>query len=224
MNLSTLKAANGTKSEFEHVELVDRVYLRLKEMIFEQELKPGEKIQQDKICAQLGISRSPMLKALHRLEGEKLVESIPRRGMIVKALNPNEVVDSFQCRAVIEGLSARLAAERAAPADTAELRGLFLPFADQNVIDHVVYAKADRLFHDRLMRLSGNTVIEQFEMRSNIHLLSFQVGLIRPPEETLPEHITIINALEARDGRLAEERMRAHVDQTVLAIERHLAE
>jgi DNA-binding GntR family transcriptional regulator len=219
MNLPARKSSVVLQPEFEHVELVERVYLRLKEMIFDQELKPGQKILQEKVAAQLGVSRSPLLKALHRLENEMLVESIPRRGMFVKEMELAEVIDIFQCRAVLEGLSTRLAAERISPGDVKKLRELFLPFAGQEVIDRERYANADRKFHDRLMRLSGNQVIDRLEMLSNIHLLAFQVGLLRPPESTLTEHFAIIDALEAGDGRLAEERMRAHIDESRLAME-----
>ncbi len=189
-------------------------------MIFDQELKPGQKILQEKVSAQLGISRSPLLKALHRLESEMLVESVPRRGMFVKELSLAEVIDIFRCRAVLEGLSARLAAERMTPAEVKELRDIFLPFADQDAIDHEVYAKVDRQFHDRIMHLGGSKVVDRLEILSNINLQAFQVGLLRPPEETLSEHFAIIDALEARDGPVAEERMRAHIDKSTLSFER----
>ncbi|MEO0733057.1 MAG: GntR family transcriptional regulator, partial [Bacteroidota bacterium] len=67
----------------EHVELGERVYLAVKKMILDQELKPGQKLVQEKLAERLGVSRSPLLKALQRFEAELLVTSIPRRGMLV---------------------------------------------------------------------------------------------------------------------------------------------
>jgi len=73
----------------EHVELVDRLYLTVKQMILDQQLVPGQKLVQEKLATELGVSRSPLLKALQRLESELLVESFPRRGMYVKQLAPD---------------------------------------------------------------------------------------------------------------------------------------
>lgn len=202
----------------EHIELSDRIYLQVKKMIFDQELKPGQKILQEKLSAELGVSRTPLLKALQQLENEMLVESIPRRGLYVKALQPQEVVDVFQIREVIEGLSARLAAQRMTPDQAEELRRLFAPFEKQQPINRDEYAKADRAFHDMLLKSGGNRVLPRLEMLGNIQLLAYQVGLLRSPEETLPEHLSIIDALAAGDGEAAETLMRGHIRRSLEAM------
>jgi DNA-binding GntR family transcriptional regulator len=209
---------NQPSTGIQHVELVDRVYSSVKQMIFDQELKPGEKILQEKLSAQLGVSRSPLLKALQRLESEMLVQSIPRRGVYVKQLDIQEITDVFQCRAVLEGLSARLAAERVTPADIDYLRSLFAPFSESEPIDVEEYARADREFHDTIMHIGGNSVIARLELLSNIHLQAFQVGLLRPPVETLSEHRAIVDALAAHDGAAAEAQIRAHIDNSARRI------
>ena len=178
----------------EHVELVDRVYLKIKQMIFDQQLKPGQKLIQEKLSSELGVSRSPLLKALEKLEGELLVEKIPRRGMYVKEMTLNEIIDVFQCRAVIEGLSARLTAG--------------------NITD----AEADRTFHTRIMQWSNNKAILRLEVLSNIHLKAYQTGLLRPPEDTLTEHLEIIEAIAAKNGTLAEKLMRAHIEKSIATL------
>lgn len=198
----------------EHLELVDRLYLTVKGMILDQELAPGQKLVQEKLAAELGVSRSPLLKVLQRLESELLVESIPRRGMYVKQLAATEIRDVFQCRAVIEGLSARLAAERATQADIEVLRACFASFLNQKEIDLSAYGKADRHFHQLIMRYSGNAVVSRLELLTNIHLTAFQAGLLRPPAETLPEHLAIIDAISTRNGSEAERLMRGHIEQS----------
>ncbi|MFK8162706.1 MAG: GntR family transcriptional regulator [Lewinella sp.] len=197
-----------------HLELVDRLYLTVKQMILDQELAPGQKLVQEKLAAELGVSRSPLLKALQRLEGELLVESIPRRGMYVKQLIPTEIRDVFQCRAVIEGLSARLAAERVTPDEVTALKACFAPFFDQDNINLPSYSKADRHFHQLIMRYSGNAVVSRLELLTNIHLTAFQAGLLRPPAETLPEHLAIIDAISAGNGLEAERLMRGHIERS----------
>lgn len=191
--------------------MVDRLYLTVKRMILDQELVPGQKLVQEKLAAELGVSRSPLLKVLQRLETELLVESIPRRGMYVKQLAATEIRDVFQCRAVIEGLSARLAAERATPEEISALRDCFAPFVNDNS-DLEAYARADRQFHQLIMKYSGNAVINRLELLTNIHLTAFQAGLLRTPKDTLPEHRSIIEAIAAGDGPMAERRMRGHIE------------
>lgn len=198
-----------------HVELVDRVYQKVKQLIFDQELKPGQKLVQEKLAEQLGVSRSPLLKALQKLESEFLVENIPRRGMYVRSLSLQEIHDIFQCRAVIEGLSARLAAKLASPDDIKELVLLFTPFQKMKNIDPLTYAVADRNFHNRIMHISGNAMILKLEMLSNIHLRAYQAGLLRPPEETLDEHFAIIEAISRKKATLAERLMRNHIEKSI---------
>jgi DNA-binding GntR family transcriptional regulator len=200
--------------DIEHVELTDRIYARVKKMIFDQELQPGQKLLQEKLSAELGVSRTPLLKALHRLESEMLVESKPRRGLYVKEMSVQDVNDIFHVRAVIEGLSARLAAGRLEKKQIESLRQLFQPFVGQKPIDISEYEKSDREFHNSIMLFSGNKIIPQLEMLSNIHLHAFQAGLLRPPEATIDEHFSIIDALEAGDGEKAEQAMRSHIDKS----------
>ncbi|MEM6772941.1 MAG: GntR family transcriptional regulator, partial [Bacteroidota bacterium] len=203
----------------EHLELVDRVYLAVKRMILEQELLPGQKLVQEKLAAELGVSRSPLLKALQRLESELLVEQIPRRGMYVKQLVPTEIRDIFACRAVIEGLSARLTARHATPDQINDLRVCFTPFVGIADIDQEAYARADRKFHQLVMAFSQNAVVSRLELLTNIHLTAFQAGLLRPPATTLPEHMAIIEAIAARDGTTAERLMRQHIEDSGQQIE-----
>lgn len=202
----------------EHLELVDRIYFEVKRMIFDQRLKPGQKLVQEKLSEELGVSRSPLLKALQRLESEFLVEQIPRRGMYVKRMTEKEIIDVFQCRAVIEGLSARLATGVIDSAGIDELRGFFRPFQGQESIEMAAYAEADRAFHTRIMQWSGNAVILRLEVLSNIHLKAYQAGLLRPPEVTLPEHFGIIEAMAKGEDELAEQRMRAHIERSIEAL------
>ena len=199
----------------DHVELVDRIYDRVKQMIFDQELAPGEKLIQEKLASSLGVSRSPLLKALQRLESEFLVEKKPRRGIYVKSLSLSEIIDVFQVRSVIEGLSARLAAKHIQTEDIKCLRNMFLPFQKKKKIDPREYAIADRNFHHKIMMIGGNALILKLELLSHMHLKAFQAGLLRSPEQTLEEHLAIIDALEQRQEKEAEKLMRQHIERSL---------
>jgi len=205
----------AAKIILEHVELVDRIYDRIKQMIYNQELKPGQKLIQEKLAKELGVSRSPLLKALQQLESEFLVEKKPRRGMYVRSLSIGEIVDVFQVRSVIEGLSARLATQHIQRKDIVYLRSLFHPFTNRKRINDEEYALADRAFHSKIMALSENALIFKLESLSHMHLKAYQAGLLRPPQETLPEHLAIIDALEQQQGKKAEKLMRLHIERSL---------
>ena len=91
-----------------HSDLSYPVYKKIREMILKNELKPGEKLLQEKLAEQLGVSRTPLLKALQMLEHELLVESIPRRGMYVKKLSVDEMNEIYEVREAFECMAVKL--------------------------------------------------------------------------------------------------------------------
>ncbi|MCX8035648.1 MAG: GntR family transcriptional regulator [Candidatus Sumerlaeia bacterium] len=194
-----------------HVGLSQLVYQKVKALILNNVLAPGQKITQEEVARRLGVSRTPLLKALQMLESEMLVESIPRRGVFVKRMDLREIRDAFDCREALESIATRLAAEKITDAEVAEIRLLFAPFlAERDRIDLKQYEAADRRFHARIVEISGNRILANLEVLGNIQLIVYQRGLIRPPSETLPEHMAIIEALEKHDSETAEQLMRAH--------------
>ena len=129
-------------------------------------------------------------------------------------MSPSEILDLFACRAVIEGLSARLTASHATEDQIAALRACFAPFSPSDSIDVLAYAQADRKFHQLILTFSGNAVISRLELLTNIHLTAFQAGLLRPPTETLVEHLAIIEAIASGNGLEAEALMRKHIEDS----------
>ncbi|MGD9288255.1 MAG: GntR family transcriptional regulator, partial [Desulfobacterales bacterium] len=100
----------------------------LKELITDRKLLPGQKIPQEKLARDLGISRTPLVSALKFLEHEKLVESVPRRGFFVRLFSKEEMVYIFELREVLEGLAARRAAAKITDSQIIELDKFFKPF------------------------------------------------------------------------------------------------
>lgn len=202
------------------IELTEYIYHQVRQMIFNQEFKPGEKIPQEKVSEQLGVSRTTLFRALQRLENEMLVENIPRRGMFVKKLTPHEIVDLFEYRAVIEGLSARLCTQRATEEQIQHLKDIFSPFQEPGThIEKTSYEKADREFHSKVVEFSGNQIVRRFNIIENMHFLSYQegqaFGLVRPFSKTLPEHIQIIEAIANRKPHETERMMREHLEKSI---------
>lgn len=183
-------------------------------MILKNELKSGEKLLQEKLAAQLGVSRTPLLKALQMLEHELLVESIPRRGMYVKKLSVDEMNEIYEVREAFECLAVRLAIRKLNPAKLEKLKKKWQPFTGNDKIDMKAYQAADESFHSLLVDFSGNQVLKKAFDHSFVHSRIIQMGLMRPPEVTLPEHLELLKAIENRDENLAVQLMSLHISKS----------
>jgi len=105
--------------------LEDKIYNRLKVMILDKALRPGERLQLAQLGAEMGVSRTPLVNALKRLSAERLVEWVSRYGIYVRRFTAQEMVDLYEIRVALESLAARLAAERATAADIDRLEKCF---------------------------------------------------------------------------------------------------
>src|ERR1700748_356771 len=94
---------------------------RIRGRILDGTLKPGERLVEDRLSAELGVSRVPVREALRGLSAEGLVTLLPRRGATVIEVTPESVADLVEVRALLEGLNARLAAQRHDPEIVAQL-------------------------------------------------------------------------------------------------------
>ena len=101
-----LQALQATQS------LIDRTYQQMLAAIADGTLLPGQRIRQAELADMLGISRQPVSHALHLLKRQGLVEDFGRKGLRVVPLDPVRVMQLYQVREAIDGLAARLAAER----------------------------------------------------------------------------------------------------------------
>ena len=210
-----------------HENLDQKVYTILKDMIIERKLLPGHKIPQDKLARDLGISRTPLISALKFLEQEKLVESIPRRGFFVRLFSKEEMVYIFELREVLEGLAARRAAVRITDSQIFELDSCFQQFAKQkNISDYKGYAREDRRFHNFVIDVGAKEFLKSILLTTNIISFSYQVlhseGLVRPPNETVKEHLAVIEAIKARDSEAAEDLMRQHFKKSLTYLKREI--
>ena len=211
----------------QHENLDQKVYSILKDMIMERKLLPGQKIPQEKLARDLGISRTPLIGALKFLEQDKLVESVPRRGFFVRLFSKEEMVYIFELREVLEGLAARRAAAKVTDSQIIELNGFFKSFAGQtNISDYKEYAREDRRFHSFVIDVGAKEFLKSILLTTNIISFSYQVlhteGLVRPPDETIQEHLAVIEAIKERDSEAAEELMRQHFKKSITYLKREI--
>jgi DNA-binding GntR family transcriptional regulator len=201
-----------------HENLDSKAYQILKGMIVDRQLLPGEKIPQEKLAEDLGISRTPLINALKFLEREKLVQSVPRRGFFMRRFSKREMLSIFELREVLEGLAARKAAEKISDKEIDQLEAFFTQFPDGREIDIHAYGREDRRFHTFLLDIGAKEFLKSILETYNIISYSYQViapeGLVRPPGETIGEHRAIISAVAARDAEAAEALMRQHFQRS----------
>jgi DNA-binding GntR family transcriptional regulator len=211
----------------EHENLDQKAYSILKDLIIERKLLPGQKIPQEKLARDLGISRTPLISALKFLEQEKLVASVPRRGFFVRLFSQEEMVYIFELREVLEGLAARRAASNITDRQILQLKSFFKDFAKQrNITDFKGYAREDRRFHNFVIDVGAKEFLKSILLTTNIISFSYQIlhfeGLVRPPDETIQEHLAMIEAIEQRDSKAAEEFMRQHFKNSLACLKREI--
>jgi DNA-binding GntR family transcriptional regulator len=211
----------------EYENLDQKAYEIIKNMITERQILPGEKIAQEKLAQELGISRTPLVSALKFLEHEKLVESKPRRGYFVRLFSKQEMVSIFELREVLEGLAAKRAAVNITDEEIDILNDFFSPFAESaNITDFRAYAKEDRRFHNFITEIGAKEFLKSILQTYNVITASYQYlsseGLVRPPNETIKEHLAVIKAIGERDPDSAEEMMRIHLNKTIAHLRQNI--
>jgi len=194
------------------------IYEEIKGRIASRVLLPDVRINQNQIAQELNVSRTPVVKALHMLKTEGLVDNIPNKGFYVHKSSLQDTMELYELRQVVEMVAAANIAEYASASDIEELEGIYQPFVGQDPIDPVEYARADRLFHSRLIELSQNSILQKTDRSILLLPKIFTFGLLRSPQSTLQEHFDIIRAIKLRDVQQAQYTAHKHLALTLKAI------
>ena len=206
---------------------VVKAQLRLREMILAGELPGGARIAELSIVEKLGVSRTPIRAALMRLEQEGLLETLPNGGYAVRTFSERDVADAIELRGTIEGMAARLAAERGvAPVVLAEARECLQQIDDLlreaalNDDAFSRYVVLNEKFHTLLGELSGSPFMRrELERVSSLPFASasaFVVVQANSPQArdmlvvAQDQHREVLDAIENREGARAEAIMREH--------------
>lgn len=200
----------------QHENLDDKIYARLKQMIADGKLVPGQRILQERLARDMGVSRTPLVNALKRLAQERLIEWVSRRGIYVKAFSLTEMAQLFEVREGLEPIAARLAAARISSGEVRQFQKMFDGFSTSPSGAEIRrYLKCDRQFHWRLVELTQNPHLAAAMESVNMMISAYQVGVPRSLAESLPEHQAILAALERHDPEASERAMRIHIRRSV---------
>ena len=201
------------------VALYQQVAEKLREQIFTRELEPGSWIDEQKLAAEYGISRTPLREALKVLAVEGLVTMKVRRGAYVTEMSADDVRQVYRLLGLLESDAAAEVAERAADGDITELRALHDALETQ-VCQRDAFFDINEQFHLRLLEIAGNRwrqhIVSDLRkvMKLNRHHSLFKTGRLA---ESLAEHRALMKALERRDGTEAARQMLAHFANGLVA-------
>jgi DNA-binding GntR family transcriptional regulator len=199
--------------------LYQEVAERLRQQIFGRQLEPGAWIDELKLCAELGISRTPLREALKVLAVEGLVTMKVRRGAYVTEMSERDVREAYQLLALLESDAAARVARSASAAELTELQALHQAL-EQEVGQRDAFFAANEAFHLRLLEIEGNRWRQQMVtdlrrlMKLNRHHSLFKQGRLG---ESLAEHRALMQAIAARDADAAARLMRAHFENGLAA-------
>ena len=204
-----------------------KALLRLREMVLAGELPGGSRIAEVAIAERLGVSRTPIRAALVRLEQEGLLELLPGGGYSVRSFTERDIAEAIELRGTLEGLSARLAAERGAPLAVlveardclADIDALLAPSAlDDEAFS--AYVRLNERFHALLSEMAGSGVVAR-ELERVVRLpFASPSGFVVVQANSAgardmlvvaqDQHRQVLEAIEQREGARAEAIMREH--------------
>ena len=206
--------------------LEEMVFSRLEEEILSGELTRGAALGEIALSKRLGVSRTPVRGALHRLAEEGLVEILPNRGATVIGINIDDLVDIYKIRERLEGLASALAAERATAdeikrlTEAVELADFYI---SKNDDEHI--KELDTVFHSIIYSASGSRFLSRTLSELHRKIKSYRKRSLSVPgrlEKTAEEHREILEAIKRGDveeaDRLTSDHIKCALNNMLLAL------
>jgi GntR family transcriptional regulator, rspAB operon transcriptional repressor len=195
-----------------------KVCNHLREQILSGQIAPQERLIETKIAQEIGTSRTPVREALHNLEVEGLIESIPRVGYRVKFMNPTEVEEICAIRATIEGMAADWAMNKAPGRLVSELK-MNIAQSEKAIAQGAVkaFVELDAQFHEIIARLSGGQRLLELAQTLRRHMLRYRIESIYTLDNVrraIDGHKGILQAMEKSDRSGVGQAIIVHLEQS----------
>ncbi|MEY8711919.1 GntR family transcriptional regulator [Mangrovibacter phragmitis] len=207
------------KKKSRSADSVEKVYEKVKGLAIDYHFRPGERVNEVELAAQLGVSRTPVREALNRLAKDGFMNFVPNKGFYSRDLTPEGVRELYEVRMVIEQSTFRFACQRATDDEIAATTAIWEEVSQhrppQNDQDWAKIAEIDERFHMEIARISHNSRL--YEMLDSLNSLSRffrRIDLETPVRRNnaYDEHVNIIAALRQRD-----------IEKGVALIEQHIS-
>ena len=199
--------------------LEEMVYERLEEEILTGQLTTESSLTEISLSKRLGVSRTPVRGALHRLAEEGLVEIIPNKGAVVLGVNIKDLIDIYHIRMRLEGLSSSIAAKRISKdelnklIETVELAEFYVSKKDTEHLKEL-----DTVFHSIIYKASGNRLLSKTlsELHRKIkRYRKLSLSVETRVESMVEEHREILNAIINGDSELADKLTAVHIEKAL---------
>ncbi|WP_405988079.1 GntR family transcriptional regulator [Streptomyces sp. NBC_00986] len=195
------------------------VSAHIRDALRDGDLVPGQRLVVQDLADDLGVTRSSVREALVDLSSDDLVEIVRNRGARVRLISIEEAIQITECRSALERVCARRAATYASEAQRAELTEVgtqLCAAVAENAPE--TYSTLNRRLHDLIIEFSGQAVAKRQLERLNTQMVRFQFRLaMRPgrPQQSLPQLLSIINAIVAGDADSAEAATEAQLASVI---------
>ena len=193
----------------------DQIYETLLKQILDHKLKPGERLVEEQLGRDLGVSRTPLRDAINALAKDGFVKIEPRRGASVREFQLKDLIELYDIRMALEGLAAKLAAGNI---DHSVLERLGNEFKENDVR---LLLKADTNLHKIIIESCGNVKLQETLINLGNLVQAFRTAGYKSTSRSKAAtvfHIKIVKALMNGDGEVAEKLMREHIEKTKIEI------
>ncbi len=192
----------------------------IQDEILGKKFKPGERIKEEVICEELGISRTPVREALVVLEQQGLVVHAPHRSCFVASFSSDEIADLLRLEAAVEGLAASLAAQHRTEEQIREMEALTASVSSalSDHFDEEAFYNYDRNFHNKMVECSRSPIIIRVVEVQLAQIYLCRYYTITAPNRfshTVREHREIIDCLRRSDAAGAERAARNHLESVI---------
>ena len=200
--------------EHKNISLADQVFERLEADVLSGKYERGQVLTEMALCADMGVSRTPIREAAHRLAQEHLVE-LTSKGITVLGVTDKDLSDIYDIRMRLEGMAAALAAKNASDEQINEMKeALDLQefYEGKKDPEHIRYM--DSRFHDMLYAAADSIVLYDTLVPLHRKTQKFRKASVENKsraEASLAAHRAILNAIAAHDEDAAEKAMKQHV-------------
>ncbi|MBI5886187.1 MAG: GntR family transcriptional regulator [Deltaproteobacteria bacterium] len=197
--------------------LRERIADFIKDSIVSGNLKPGERVPEQEIAENFGISRTPIREAFRQLESEGFITVTPRKGAVVSPITDKDVSEFYEIKSLLEGHAAKTACPKLTVKDIKRLESLNEQMGRAAAKDDVkTFFKLDAEFHDTFLAACGNDKLQTFLNHLVRQFERFRITALALPgrmKDSLLQHAEIIEAFRKNDVDCVERLVRANAER-----------
>ena len=208
--------------------LHDELAARLRTLIHEGDLAPGEKLAEQELCDRFGVSRTPLREALKVLAGEGLVEIVPNRGARVARLTIADLDEAFPVMGALEALAGELACANITDRQVTGIRRLHKDMVKHYRAGNLPeYFRVNEAIHDAILEAADNATLAKMkdDLAGRVRRARYRANMSEQRwAQAVVEHDEILSALENRDGPRLGNILKRHLANKLETVKASLAE